>query len=312
MEAKNNSTEYAVVIGGINIDIAAIANKKLLEKDSNPGHIQISMGGVGRNIADNLTKLGITTKLISIIGDDQYGKLICQSCNEIGIDISISNITSKAQTSFYVSIMDQHGRLKTAISDMAIFEFLLPAHLESHNKIMEKANAIVVDTNLRNDVIEYLLNKYQGRIIIDTVSTAKAIKIQDLFSKIHTIKTNRWEAQVLSGINLAEKKNILTAVQYFLDQGVTQVFITLGKDGVAYGSTDFQGIYKPKTVKAVNETGSGDAFSAGLAYCFGNNLDIKKTVEFACFAAAVAVESVESVNPEMSIAKINHLLNSNE
>ena len=68
--------DYAVVIGGVNIDIVGYPYSKLIPQDSNIGGVKLSLGGVGRNIAENLVRLGVDTKLISILGDDIYGKKI--------------------------------------------------------------------------------------------------------------------------------------------------------------------------------------------------------------------------------------------
>lgn len=85
---ERNKDDYVVVIGGTNIDLQGFPRKKLIMKDSNIGSVKISLGGVGRNIAENLTRLGFYTKLISIIGDDVYGNLIMEKSREIGLDLA--------------------------------------------------------------------------------------------------------------------------------------------------------------------------------------------------------------------------------
>jgi pseudouridine kinase len=71
--------DYVCVLGGSNMDIVGFPHKNLVLHDSNPGKVKISLGGVGRNIAENLVHLGVSTKLISAIGDDLYGKKILKS-----------------------------------------------------------------------------------------------------------------------------------------------------------------------------------------------------------------------------------------
>ncbi len=63
------NTPYALVIGGANIDFVGIPDNKLIWHDKNPGKIKMSLGGVGRNIAENLAKLGVHTKLLALVGD---------------------------------------------------------------------------------------------------------------------------------------------------------------------------------------------------------------------------------------------------
>ena len=64
---------YAVVIGGANMDICGCSHDNLRIGDSNPGKVRTSAGGVGRNIAENLARLGTDTRLLSAVGNDQYG-----------------------------------------------------------------------------------------------------------------------------------------------------------------------------------------------------------------------------------------------
>ena len=79
---------YVTVIGGSNMDIQGFPNNPLVMYDSNPGKVDISMGGVGRNIAENLSRLNVNTKLISAIGNDLYGNTILSECKNLNIDVN--------------------------------------------------------------------------------------------------------------------------------------------------------------------------------------------------------------------------------
>ena len=63
---------FVSVIGGANIDIHGRSTQALRSNDSNPGDVHISAGGVARNIAENLARLGADTRLISAVGDDHW------------------------------------------------------------------------------------------------------------------------------------------------------------------------------------------------------------------------------------------------
>ena len=54
------------VIGGANVDITATSGRAFQFGDSNPGTVQVSWGGVGRNIAHNLALLGDEVELVTI------------------------------------------------------------------------------------------------------------------------------------------------------------------------------------------------------------------------------------------------------
>ena len=78
---------YICVVGGANVDIFLSPYKKLKLRDSNPGQLRISCGGVGRNIAENLARLGNDVKLLTVLGNDGNAELIKSNAKQCGIDL---------------------------------------------------------------------------------------------------------------------------------------------------------------------------------------------------------------------------------
>ena len=139
---------YAVVVGGANMDIAGKPSEPLVPRDSNPGTVRLSAGGAGRNIAHNMALLGCDVKLISAFGDDAHARELMDGCRNVGIDVRGSLVIPGASTSTYLFIMDEDGDMELAISDMDIYEQLLPAHLERKLDIIENAAQRLLDTGL--------------------------------------------------------------------------------------------------------------------------------------------------------------------
>ena len=115
-----SSAPYAVVVGGVNMDIGGVSAGPLVPADSNPGAVRMSLGGVGRNIAHNMALLGVDTRLLTAFGDDLYAQRIAASCGELGIDISRSLQVPGGRTSTYLFIANQSGEMELALSDMDI------------------------------------------------------------------------------------------------------------------------------------------------------------------------------------------------
>ena len=82
------SEEFVLGIGGANIDVHGKSRVPVVMRDSNPGHLRTSAGGVTRNVMENLSRLGLRTKLISAVGADLYGEMVLRSSAAAGIDIS--------------------------------------------------------------------------------------------------------------------------------------------------------------------------------------------------------------------------------
>ena len=117
-----STSNFVTVIGGANVDIQGSPNNTLTMFDSNPGKIDISLGGVGRNICENISKLGINTKLISAIGNDVYGSRILTECKKLNIDASDCYISDSYPTSMYLSILNNEQNMQLAISHMDIIK----------------------------------------------------------------------------------------------------------------------------------------------------------------------------------------------
>ena len=75
----------AVVVGGANMDIKARSAAPVVAATSNPGHVVRSPGGVGRNVAENLARLGTPTTLVAAVGADALGdELVAATVDEQG------------------------------------------------------------------------------------------------------------------------------------------------------------------------------------------------------------------------------------
>ena len=155
---------YAVVVGGVNIDIGGRPYADLVAADSNPGQVRMSLGGVGRNIAHNMALLGVDVRMLTAFGDDMNAQRIAASCGELGIDISQCLTVPGAATSTYLFIADEHGDMALAVSDMDIYDHVTPAFLSGRARLLQNAQLIVVDTNIPAQSIAWLAENVRGPV----------------------------------------------------------------------------------------------------------------------------------------------------
>ena len=145
---------YILVIGGSNIDIQGFPKEKLIPRDSTIGTVSVSLGGVGRNIAENCARLGIATRLLSVIGDDPYGQKILKESQAVGLNMQDTLVLSGAATSTYLSILDETNDMALAINHMDIIEKLTVDHIRAKRSLIEHAHLVVLDTNLSQAVLD--------------------------------------------------------------------------------------------------------------------------------------------------------------
>ncbi len=204
------TSPYAVVVGGVNMDIGGRPHGKLVGADSNPGQVRMSLGGVGRNIAHNMALLGVDVRMLTAFGDD---------------------MNAGGATSTYLFIADEHGDMALAVSDMDIYDHVTPAFLSGRARLLQNAQLIVVDTNIPAESIAWLAENIRLPIFADPVSTAKAEKLRPVLGKLHTLKPNRLEAELLSGVTITDQASLDKAADVLLSTGLRRVFISLGGHG---------------------------------------------------------------------------------
>lgn len=298
------SGSYAAVIGGVNIDIGGRSLAPLVAKDSNPGKVTMSLGGVGRNIAHNMSLLGVDVRFLTAFGDDIYAQRIAASCGELGIDISHALQVSGGATPTYLFLNDCDGDMALAMSDMEICERITPEYLAANLSLINNAQLVVTDTNIPEASLVYLAEHCTAPIFADPVSTAKAGKLKPILGRLHTIKPNRMEAELLSGVKITDENSLREAARTLLATGLHRVFISLGTDGVFAADQKEMRIQPCFRAEMKNATGAGDAFMAALAWAYLEGTDLVQTAKAAAAAAAIAVEGSETINPVLSAESV--------
>ena len=293
---------YAVVVGGVNMDIGGTPFAPLAGQDSNPGKVTMSLGGVGRNIAHNMALLGLDVRLLTALGDDMNAQKITTSCIELGIDLAPSLQVPGGATSTYLFLTDEKGDMALAVSDMAIYDHLTPRYLATKEALLNNARLVVADTNIPAESLAWLSENCKAPVFVDPVSTAKAVKVKPVLGRLHTLKPNRIEAQLLSGVAITDDESLARCADALLETGLHRVFISLGAEGV-YAADHLGGRVKVPCLPAemVNTTGCGDAFMAALAWGWLEGLGLREAALAGEAASAISMEGKETINPDLSV-----------
>lgn len=291
---------YVAVVGGVNIDIGGKPIRPLIARDSNPGKVSVSLGGVGRNIAHNLSLLGIHVRFLTAFGDDLHAQRIEADCADLGIDISHARKVAGASTSSYLYLNDADGDMVLAVSDMEICERITPDYIGANLSLLNNAQVVVADGNLPAETLEYLAEHCSAPIFADPVSVTKAEKLRPVLGRLNTLKPNRMEAELLSGVRITDERSMRLAAEKLLETGLHRVFLSLGAEGVFAANSEEQRLYPCMPACVRSTTGAGDAFMAALVWAYLEGMNLEDTVRAASAAAAIATESEETINPALS------------
>ncbi len=308
--------DCVVGVGAANVDVHGRSRNPIILRDSNPGHMNSSVGGVTRNILDNLSRLGVKTKLITAVGDDVYADKIRSDSFAAGIDVTNFLTVNGNPSSTYLSILDTNGDMAVALSDMSIMQNIMPEFLRSKSSVVQSAKVIVCDPSLPPDSMEYLLTVVAANkpVFVDPVSTSYARTIKHLIKHYHTIKPNKMELSELTDSPADTFAEVERASEILLDKGCKRVVVTLGEEGCYLADSD--GVRMKKSLKPLqnmaNATGAGDSFTAGLVYGFINGLGVESTLEIALACGIIAIMSESTINPRMSPELVERIIREHE
>ena len=270
-----------VIIGSSNVDYLGVSFNKLIEKDSNIGKISVSSGGVGRNICENLLRLGEDVTFFTAIGNDMAGEKIEKELKDLKCKI-IKPLTTK-QTASYLAIHDETGDMALALCDTSIIEDLSNELFEHYKDIINDAEILIFDGNLTPQTLKYLFNTFTNKIIVDGISTSKVVKFKDYLSKIYVLKVNTYEYE---------------EIRPFIKENNFPQFliVTNGKESIKCITKDKEYTIEIEPVeKIVNATGAGDAFISGVISSLSHNDDIFEAIKKGDKLAKLTLNSKSSV-----------------
>ncbi len=299
-------TEPYVLVFGVSIcDIFGFTNNNYCPCDSNPGRVKVSYGGVCRNIAENMGRVGVATKMISVVGDDDKGRGMMEHAKKTGVDMDHSLIVKGGATPTYLAILDEKGEMMAAVVDEGIIHEMTTEFMDSKAEHIRGAEYVILDAD-NAEIAEHLVTQYKGdtRFILDPVSTKRAATVKHLIPYFHTIKPNRLEAEVLCGFPINSLEDVREAGRYFIEQGVQNVFISLDAEGTYYHTGTEEGLICAKNVKVVNVTGAGDAFVAGVGYGYMKQLPTRDMVKYAIAMSTMTIACEETIYPGICEDKV--------
>ncbi|MGQ0711523.1 MAG: PfkB family carbohydrate kinase [Rhodoferax sp.] len=307
---QNSDPTAIAVIGGANLDIVAQTSAPLVAGDSNPGQVITTPGGVGRNVAHNLAALGQRVALFSVVGDDAFGRSVLQATAAAGVDVRACQNLAGSRSSTYLAVHGHDGDLALAVNDMGLLQRLDGPCVQGWQAALQAAAAWVLEANLYPEALQALFHiPGQRPVMADAVSAAKCERLRPWLGRLHTLKANRLEAAVLSGLPVQSLAEAQRACQALLAQGVQQVVLSLGADGCCWASAGGgSGHCAAPAVAVVNTSGAGDALLAGLVDAQRRGASLREAVRWGMACAALTVQSPHTNAPALNAHNVGSFL----
>lgn len=298
----------ALIIGAANFDIKGRLLHPPVLTSSNAAAIRTSFGGVARNIAENLARLGTPVTLLTAVGDDYAGEDILSSAADVGIDVSRALIIEHETTGTYLAALDQSGDLFLGMDDLRVLRHITPDYLRHNKDAFRECAMVAFDLNLSEPTMLtaiQLAHEYDKPICVDPTSTVLAGRLRPHLSKVNIITPNITEAEALlrsSPIHTSD--DALHAARRLVAAGVEVAVITQAERGACYATEEESGQFPALRVDIVDTTGAGDSLTAMVIFGYLNDLPISDALQLGLRAAALTLRSEETVAPELSLDRL--------
>ncbi|MGJ9417870.1 carbohydrate kinase [Massilia sp. CMS3.1] len=291
-------------IGAANLDRKLRASGTLAMGTSNPASAIESFGGVARNIAENLARLGATVALITAVGTDSSGRALLDHAEELGIDTRGALKLDDAGSGTYTAVLDKDGQMVVALADMALYDRINPAFLGLRQQQRATSSLIVADLNLGIEAIQTLQQDAARDgvdLVIVAVSEPKMERLPASLQGVRLLILNEGELAARMKRVLHSEEELGAACAELQAQGAQDVIVTLGARGLLFTSPG-GGIERLEAPPAevVDVTGAGDAFSAAVCLSLQGGSELALACRRGLQLAALTVACVDTVCPQLA------------
>ncbi|NPV07600.1 MAG: ribokinase [Anaerolineae bacterium] len=294
----------AVVVGAACIDIRGQARGALVAGTSNPGVIRLTVGGVGRNIAEALGRLGVPVSLISAVGDDDWGRDILRRTEAGGVDVRYVRVCPAERSAAYLAVFDEAAQRVVSIDNMDLMRRVDGRYLSSLRPLFAQASIAVVDGNLSNAALQSLFRlseRYRFPLALDPTSAVLAARLRRHLHRFHMVTPDVAEAEVLSGISINSETDAVLAAQAIVAAGVKVAIVTMAEEGSAYATSETFGRVPAIRCEVVDRIGVGDVLTATVVFGILHDLPVDEAVRMGTAAAAYTIRCPEAVCPDLSL-----------
>ncbi|XP_035521703.1 pseudouridine-metabolizing bifunctional protein C1861.05 [Morone saxatilis] len=337
----SDSQSDIVVVGGINVDFLAKGKtKSLLFGQTNPGSVCQSFGGVGRNIADSLSRLGCSPLFISATGADSHSDAVLNYCKHMNTS-GVARLEEQS-TATYCAVITESGELSLGLGDMDIHQQITEQYVSQFEKQLSSATLVCLDGNIPVSTINYvcsIASKHNINVWYEPTDSEKACKpfLSDAWKSLSYSSPNLAELCTMNktlGIptpevlpsSLDEMLSVAVALSRPLLEHLHCLVVTLGANGLLVcgehdgGSVNLQPRkqkrrrqlcalhYPALTVTAeetMNVSGAGDSLAGALMSGIVKGRDTDSCVRMGLLAARLSLGSPHPIAPTLTLDSVD-------
>ncbi|SDL36074.1 carbohydrate kinase [Lacicoccus qingdaonensis] len=297
------SDEYPIVcIGAANVDRKFYVTDQLMHGTSNPIQSTKSIGGVARNIGENLGRLSQDVTLITACGVDSEWETI-RTLTSPFINLDYVHQIGNKSTGSYTALISESGDMEYGFADMEVYDELTPEVLIQNTYILRRAKCIIADLNIPRASLEFLCayaEKHDIKVVLIPVSGPKMKNLPHNLHAVNWMIVNRDETESYFDMRIKTEEDLMESARKWNGAGVEHVIVTNGSSSLAYSTGDEASVHIiEKSAKVTDVTGAGDSFSAAVVYGWLKGMDIEDTIKLGMINSRKTIETSYTVRQDL-------------
>ena len=282
-----------LVVGSYNVGLTVLGPRIPVVGETVLGsHFDMGPGGKGSNQAIAIARLGGDVAFLAKVGDDIFGRAAMELFDREGIDTSYVSVDGSAHTGAGIIFVDEDGHNAIGVAPGAN-SLLTAEELVRRRHLFEQCDILLVQFEIPLPTVYQAVRmaKDAGATVIVNPAPAQRID-EECLPLIDVLTPNETETQILTGMEITDRRSAIEAGRRLLGWGVKSVILTLGKDGAVLLSDGSVEAFDSYEVQAVDTTGAGDAFNGGLAWALAAGRDMAEAIRLGSKVAALSVTQV--------------------
>ena len=272
------------------------------------GRFTMAAGGKGANQATAAARAGGQVALVARVGRDMFGRQALEGFRRDGIDVQHVGEDAEAPSGVALIFVADSGENSIGVASGANL-CLSPADVERAAETIGAADVLVMQLETPLETVRAAAAIAAAQRVPVVLNPAPAQPLDDeLLSHVTVLTPNESEAELLTGVRVADASSAAAAAAQLRSKGVASVIFTLGARGAWVSSAEFQGLVPARTVKPVDTTAAGDVFNGALAVAMSEGQPLAQCVHFANAAAAVSVTRLGAQPSAPQRAEIESML----
>jgi ribokinase len=260
---------------------------------------RVDYGGKGSNQAVGCARLGAEVTFVARIGKDNFGAMALQLYREEVLDTAFVRQSAEHSTGVGFILIEAGSGNNCIALDPGANEVLSPADVTECASSLSNSRAVLTQLEIPVAAAEAALAIGRANSSVTILNPAPVRSLPpSVLTLVDVLTPNQTEAKVLSGRSPQADSQAEEVARDLIEMGVKNIVMTLGEQGALIVTPSSSKHIPAMEMRAVDTTGAGDAFNAGLAVALAWGDTLESAVEFAVITGGLAVTK-EGVIPSL-------------